>query len=224
MCRDIYFKNRIIRRNKIQSTFENNDNYRVSIFQNDWLKRKNEVFTAYINKIDQAKKEIVIVSSYFLPGKKLIKALKKAAKNGVKIKLILSGISDIPLARKASCYLYSKLLRCNIEVYEWNKSILHGKTAVIDAAWTTVGSFNLNNLSSFASIEMNVGIESEKFAENYLEHLKGIIAKCERISPETLQVKYGIISKITNCISYWITRAIEIIITYFPHKRFRKFY
>ncbi len=224
LCRDIYFKNRIIRRKKIESTYQNDAINRISVLQNDWLKRKNEVFKSYINKINTAEKEIIIVSSYFLPGKSLINALKKASQKGVKIKLILSGISDVPMARRASCHLYSKLLRYNIELYEWQKTVLHGKIAVIDTNWTTIGSFNLNNLSSFASIEMNVAIESEGFAKDYLVHLNEIIAQCERITPETLKLTYGLPSKLNNWISYWISRTVEIIVTYLPHKRFRKFY
>jgi cardiolipin synthase len=224
LCRDIYFKNRIIRRKEIKSVFETSGGTTIKVLQNDWLKRKNEIFKAYINKIHNAEKEIVILSSYFLPGKRLTNALKKASRKGVKVKLILSGISDVPLARKASCYLYAKLLRYNIELFEWKKSVLHGKIAVIDTNWTTIGSFNLNNLSSYASIEMNVGIDSAEFANTYLIHLNEIIAQCDEITPETLKVKYGLTSKFANWVSYWTTRTIEIMVTYFPHKRFRKFY
>lgn len=224
LCRDIYFKNRIIRRKEIKSVFENPQESTIKVLQNDWLKRKNEIFKTYINKINTAEKEIVIVSSYFLPGKKLINTLKNASQNNVSIKLILSGISDVPMARRASCHLYSKLLRYNIELYEWKKSVLHGKIAVIDSNWTTIGSFNLNNLSSFASIEMNVGIDSAEFAKEYLVHLNEIIAQCDRITPETLKLTHGLTSKFTNWVSYWVSRTAEIIVTYIPHKRFRKFY
>ncbi|TRX28607.1 hypothetical protein FNW25_04250 [Flavobacterium franklandianum] len=224
LCRDIYFKNRIIRRKEITSIFDKGEVNSISVLQNDWLKRKNEIFKTYINKISTAEKEIVIVSSYFLPGKRLINALKKASQKGVIIKLILSGISDVPMARRASCHLYSKLLRFNIELYEWKKSVLHGKIAVIDGNWTTIGSFNLNNLSSFASIEMNVAIDSEDFATNYLLHLNEIIAQCDRITPETLKLTHVLTSKLTNWFSYWISRTAEIIVTYIPHKRFKKFY
>ncbi len=224
LCRDLFFKNRIIRRKEIKSVFENSAKTTIKVLQNDWLKRKNEVFKAYINKISTAQKEIIIVSSYFLPGKKLAKTLKKASQKGVKIKLILSGISDIPMARRASCHLYSKLLGYNIELYEWKKSVLHGKIAVIDSNWTTIGSFNLNNLSSYASIEMNVGIDSTEFAQEYLIHLHEVIAQCDEITLETLKINYGLTSKLANWFSYWTTRTIEIIVTYFPHKRFIKLY
>lgn len=224
LCSDIYFKNRIIRRKKISSSYVNSAIASVSVLQNDWLKRKNEVFKTYINKINTAQKEIIIVSSYFLPGKKLIRTLKKASQNKVSIKLILSGMSDVPMVKRASCHLYSKLLQYNIELYEWKKTVLHGKTAIIDKNWTTIGSFNLNNLSSFASIEMNVAIDSEEFAKEYALHLQEIINQCEKITPETLKSTYSLSSKFNNWLSYWISRTVEIMVTYFPHKRFRKFY
>jgi cardiolipin synthase len=128
------------------------------------------------------------------------------------------------MARRASCHLYSKLLRYNIELYEWKSSILHGKSAVIDSNWTTIGSFNLNNLSSFASIEMNVGIHSTEFSNNYLLHLDQIMAQCQRITPESLELSDSLFSKFSNWLSYWITRTIEIIVTYLPHKRFKGLY
>ncbi len=224
LCLNIYYRKKRINRQKITSVYNEVEEATVTILQNDWLKRKTEISAAYIKSFRNAKEEIVIVGSYFLPGRRLINALKKASKNKVKIKLILSGISDLPMARRASCYLYAKLLRHKIELYEWEKSILHGKTAVVDKKWTTIGSFNLNNLSSFASIEMNVGIDSEEFAKEYLLHLDTIMAQCKRITPETLTKTDGLASKLINWSSYWITRIIEIIITYLPHKRFMKLY
>ena len=224
LCLDIYFRKRHLNRRGIASVVYNNSEVAVSILQNDWLKRKNEIYRAYLKSIGYAKKEIVIVGSYFLPGRRLVASLKKASQNNVKIKLILSGISDVPMARRASCHLYTKLLRYNIELYEWKSSILHAKVAVVDHSWTTIGSFNLNNLSSFASIEMNVGINSAKFANNYLSHLNEIMTQCERITTESLELRDGLPTKLLNWVCYWATRIIEIIVTYLPLKRFKILY
>jgi cardiolipin synthase len=224
LCWNIYFRKRRVSRKKIASVIYHDEEVSTSVLQNDWLKRKNEIYKAYIKSIGDAKKEIVIVGSYFLPGRKLVATLKKASDKNVKIKLILSGISDIPMARRAGCHLYSKLLRYNIELYEWKLSVLHGKTAVVDGNWTTIGSFNLNNLSSFGSIELNVGIHSFEFSNNYLLHLNQIITQCERITPESLELRDGTYTKFINWLSYWATRIIEIVITYLPHKRFRRLY
>ena len=160
ICRNFYFKKRKVRKSKIEATIFDKEPIAVRILQNDWLNRKNEVQKEYVRSISNAQKEIVIVGSYFFPGRKIAWALKKASKRNVPITLIVSGISDLPFLRSASLYLYSLLLKYNIEIYEWNKSVLHGKAAVIDRKWTTIGSFNMNNLSSFRSIALIIESKS----------------------------------------------------------------
>jgi cardiolipin synthase len=220
LCTDIYFKKRHFQNKKIKSSFPFEEDGMVRILQNDWLKGKNEICDGYIKSIRNAKTEIIIVGSYFLPGIRIIRALKKASKNKVKIKLILSGKSDLPLTRRATCFLYDKLLKYNIELYEWDQSILHGKVAVIDGNWTTIGSFNLNNLSSYGSLEMNVEINSSLFSKMFQAHLIKIIAQCQSITPDSLKIKNNLLTKSINFLSYCITRIIEIIVTYTPYKRF----
>ncbi|PWA07397.1 phospholipase D-like domain-containing protein [Flavobacterium psychrotolerans] len=223
-CKDLYYKDKPLQIKKLKFAIYDNEKRTIGLLQNDWLKRKNEICNAYIKSFRNAKKEIIIVGSYFLPGKRLTKALKKASKNKVKIKLILSGISDVPLLRRATYHIYSSLLKHNIELYEWDKSVLHGKAAVVDNYWTTIGSFNLNNLSSYGSIEMNVEINSIDFSNAFMENLNQIIAQCQRITPESLKKRNNVSSNFINWLSYWISRLILITVTYFPYKRFKKFY
>jgi cardiolipin synthase len=219
-CKANYSKKKSALRKTILPTFEAEEKVMIQILQNDWLNRKSEISEAYIQAVSEAKQKVIIVGSYFLPGRKLTNALLEASKSKVKIQLILSGVSDLPMTRRASCYLYSKLLRHNIELYEWNQSILHGKAMVVDSSWSTIGSFNLNNLSSYASIEMNVGIESPAFASLFEKELQEILLQCQKITPKTFQTRNTIRSKINNALSYYITRGIEIIVTYLPYKRF----
>ena len=220
LCRDKYFKKRELKKTKIKSTFQIQNDTSVRILQNDWLKGKNEICDGYIKSIRQAKKEIIIIGSYFLPGIRIIQALKKASKNKVTIKLILSGKSDLPMTRRATCFLYDKLLKYNIELYEWDQSVLHGKVAVIDENWSTIGSFNLNNLSSYGSLEMNVEIRSRSFSSEFRTHLNGVISQCQSITKESLKTKTTIMTKFINLFSYVITRMIELVVTYTPYKRF----
>ena len=220
LCRDKYFKKRELKNTKIKSTFQIQNDTSVRILQNDWLKGKNEICDGYIKSIRQAKKEIIIIGSYFLPGIRIIQALKKASKNKVTIKLILSGKSDLPMTRRATCFLYNKLLNYNIELYEWDQSVLHGKVAVIDGNWSTIGSFNLNNLSSYGSLEMNIEIGSVSFSTQFRTHLNGIIAQCQRVTKESLKTKTTVMTKFINLISYVITRIVELVVTYTPYKRF----
>lgn len=219
-CKANYSKKKSALRKIIPPLFEAEEKVTIQILQNDWLNRKSEISEAYIQSIGNAKEKVIIVGSYFLPGRKLTQALLETSKNKVKIQLILSGVSDMPMMRRASCHLYSKLLKHDIELYEWNQSVLHGKAMVVDGSWSTIGSFNLNNLSSYASIEINVGIESTAFATFFEEELQQILLQCQKITPESFLTRNTTITIITNALSYYITRVIEIIVTYLPYKRF----
>ncbi|WP_051364236.1 phospholipase D-like domain-containing protein [Flavobacterium limnosediminis] len=194
----------------------------AKLLQNDWLRRKNEIQSSYLKSIQMAQTEIIIVCGYFLPGRKLTQTLKKAAERKVRILLILSGISDVPLVKSAISFYYAFLLRNNIELYEWNQSILHGKSAVVDRKWTTIGSFNLNHLSSHASIETNVGIHSVPFAEMYQKHLEDIISQCNQITSESFQPQNKLLPRFKQWISYYIVRFFETLLTFLPYNRFLK--
>ncbi|WP_281239896.1 phospholipase D-like domain-containing protein [Flavobacterium praedii] len=220
LCQNIYFKQKRTQRIKFLSVPYFDNGTTVRILQNDWLKRNNEIAKAYVKSIQKAQKEILIVGCYFLPGRRLTKVLKKAARRGVKIKLILSGISDIPMMKRATCHLYSSFLRNNIELYEWNVSVLHGKVALVDTKWATIGSFNLNHLSSYGSIETNVEIESKLFAKTLESDLKNVISKCEKITPETIRQKSNTFIRMANWFSYQFVRTTLKIMTYLPYNRF----
>jgi cardiolipin synthase len=224
LCQNIYFKHKRTQSIKTQTVSYLDKETIVSILQNDWLKRNNEIAIAYVKSILKAQNEIVIVGCYFLPGRRFTKVLKKAAKRGVKIKLILSGISDIPLMRNATCHLYSSFLQNNIELYEWNASVLHGKVALVDNEWATIGSFNLNHLSSYASIETNVAITSTKFAKTLASDLNTVISQCEKITYETIKRKSNLFTIIINWFAYQLIRTTLILITYLPYNRFMNKY
>tara|TARA_R110000868_G_scaffold20539_2_gene86847 strand:+ start:6294 stop:7448 length:1155 start_codon:yes stop_codon:yes gene_type:complete len=221
LCRDLFFKKKYFFKRKIESVFNSGEETAVSILQNDWLKSKNEIYNAYIDAFTHAEKEITIVGSYFLPGRRLNNVIKKAAKNKVKIRLILSGKSDVPLSRRETYHIYSTLLAHNIELYEWNKTMLHGKAAIVDNYWTTIGSFNLNNLSCYGSLEMNVAIKSIPFSNTFQDHLDEIISQSHRITSKSL-IKDNFISSLKNYLSYWTARFILNFVTYFPNKKFKK--
>ena len=222
LCRNFYLKKRRNKRRTIQSDFYNENGTSVKILRNDWLKQRNEICNAYINALKKADKEVIIVASYFLPGRRLFNALKKGAKKGVKIKIILSGVSDLPIVMQATNYLYSSLLNQGIELFEWKKSVLHGKLMVVDSKWSTIGSFNLNHLSSYGSIEMNAEINSPKFSAKLYTHLVDVMEQSEKITFETLKIRNEIFARLKNWFAYRLIRIALIIVTYFPYKRFLK--
>jgi cardiolipin synthase len=222
LCSDYFFKKGSSK--KIPPVLHSAGSALVGILQNDWLQQKTEVCDAYTNAFIHAEKEIVIVGSYFLPGNRLAKALKKACKRGIKTTVILAGISDVPLVRRATEHLYSSFLDDHMRIYEWNKSVVHGKTAVVDNKWSTVGSFNLNSLSCYGSIEMNVEVHSVEFAENLRAGFEMVISECSEITKGSLRQRDGILNKLGNWISYQMVRTTMLFLTFLPHLRFLKNY
>ncbi|SDD88398.1 cardiolipin synthase [Pricia antarctica] len=222
LCSDYYFKERSSK--KIKPVLHSAGKAFVGIIQNDWLKGKTEVCDAYTNAILRAEKEIIIIGSYFLPGRRLAKALKKAGKKKVKITIILAGISDVPMVRRAAAHLYSSFLRHNMTVYEWNKSVVHGKAAVVDNEWSTIGSFNLNSLSCYGSIEINVEIYSQSFAEIMRNDFDQVIEQCSEVTINTLKKKASVIDKLANWGAYHLVRTTILFLTFLPHLRVFKNY
>ncbi|WP_163999628.1 phospholipase D-like domain-containing protein [Pyxidicoccus caerfyrddinensis] len=101
----------------------------------------------YLSAIDGAQREVVLAHAYFLPDMRFVRALKQAARRGVKVSLLLAGRSDVVFARAATMRLYREFLRAGVGIYEWTASTLHAKAAVVDGEKLLVGSFNLDPLS-----------------------------------------------------------------------------
>jgi cardiolipin synthase len=163
----------------------------VRFRRNDWIKRKNEIHSSYVESIVKAESSITIVASYFLPGKNFRKLLSKAASRGVKIKIILAGKSDISSVRLAENYLYDFYIRNNIELYEWQNSVMHGKAMIVDNTWATIGSYNLNFLSHYVSIELNADIIDPVFIRTFAAHIDEITDTC----CSYIKIKKGEVSK-----------------------------
>ncbi len=151
---------------------------------NDWVRRKREITRSYLEQFQHAEKNILICCSYFLPGRLLRKKIAQARKRNVRIRLILTGVSDVPLAKAAERHLYRWMLERGIEIYEYQSNVLHAKAATIDDHWTTIGSYNLNEISALASLEANLDVKDQNFALVTRLLLEEVIRKdCKRIDP-----------------------------------------
>jgi cardiolipin synthase len=137
-------------------------------------------------------------------------------KRGVKVKVILAGKSDVALSKNAERYLYDYLLRKKIEIYEYQKTILHTKISVCDRQIVTIGSFNVNNISAYASLELNLDIKSKDFG-NYIEdELDKIITKdCIYITAENYKSSTNIFRRLWHKVSYMIVNWILTIFTFY---------
>jgi len=147
----------------------------VRVLQNDWLRRRIEISRMYKDEIRHAKDEIFIVASYFLPGSSLRRLIRKASERGVKITLVTGEFSDVSLFKPATMYLYNWLFRNKVEIYEWKPSVLHGKMAIFDQKHATVGSYNINALSDYGSIELNALVLDDAFAAKIQALVKKLV-------------------------------------------------
>lgn len=111
-----------------------------------------------------ARHRLWLTDAYFVGGSSYVQALVAAAKDGVDVRLLVPGSSDLPLVRNLSRASYRPLLSGGVRVYEWNGTMLHAKTAVADGHWARVGSTNLNVASWLGNWELDVAVEDDVFA------------------------------------------------------------
>ncbi|MGB5007966.1 MAG: phospholipase D-like domain-containing protein [Ferruginibacter sp.] len=194
---------------------------KVIMRRNDWVRQKNEISSTYIHMLRYAQTNITILCSYFLPGKLIRRLIRNAARRGVKIKLISAGHSDIKLAKYAERWMYDWLLRNNIELYEYQPAVLHAKVAVCDSQWFTIGSYNINNISAYASIELNLDVHHAAGAvqmEATLQHF--IENDCTAITLEKHLHSKNIIKQFARWSAYEFIRLAFFLITfYYKQKR-----
>jgi cardiolipin synthase len=177
----------------------------LRILVNDWVYRRWQITRQYAELTKNAKTEITIINSYFFPRKTFMKQLVAAANRGVRVRLILPKFSDWPSYILASEFLYQYFLKNGVEIYLWNKSILHGKLATIDENWATVGSFNLNYTSYQQNLEMNINIYSEEFTSKLNDDIeKLIIAGCEKLDARDFVKKCSLKTKLLRLFYYII--------------------
>lgn len=190
------------------------DECEIGVLVNDWVGRRQEITRAYLNMLREARSHVVIMTSYFMPGYHFRKSLKAAAKRGVKVQMILTEDSDVPAAKYAERYMYDWLFRNNIEIWEYQKNVLHGKIAVADRKWATVGSYNVNNLSAYASIELNLEVMDEVLVSNIEKHLQDILANdCKQITPRTYKKQVNVFTRLLQAIAYNMFRFMLFIFT-----------
>ena len=185
------------------------DNVKVKVLQNHWYRNKIEILKSYRSAFKHAQERMIIMASYFLPGRNERKLLRNASRRGVDIKIVLSAESDAPVFKRATSFLYDFILRNNIKIFEYLPSNLHAKVATVDGKWSTIGSYNLNHLSDYGSIEMNANILDTTFSEQFEELLLEIIEKdCRQVTLEEFIQHKTWHSQLSGWLSYQMIRIL----------------
>jgi cardiolipin synthase A/B len=136
--------------------------------------------TTGLYRLDQliaalARTSLWLTDAYYLGATPYVQALRSAAMDGVDVRLLVPGSTDIPVLRAASRAGYYPLLEAGVRVFEWNGPMIHAKTAVADGRWARVGSTNLNLASWVGNYELDVAVDDEEFStameDMYLQDL-----------------------------------------------------
>lgn len=183
----------------------------IQTLVNDWMRYKNEIYRSYLVAIRNSKKSITLMATYFIPGKKILKELARASKRGVKVNLVFCSVSDHPMISKVEQYFYGWYLQNDFHIYEWSESVMHGKIALVDDYWVSIGSYNHNYISRYGNLEINFEITDKHFAEIIKSEFNHVISKCRKVDVSVYQTKYTLLDKSMNMIIYLLTNIITFI-------------
>jgi cardiolipin synthase len=127
--------------------------------------------TAGLFRMDQlvaaiARRSLWLTDAYFVGVSPYVQALRAAARDGVDVRLLIPRSTDLPFLRPLSRGGFRPLLEAGVRIFEWNGSMLHAKTAVVDGRWSRIGSSNLNVASFLSNYELDVAIDDEGVARS----------------------------------------------------------
>ncbi|MGQ0708212.1 MAG: cardiolipin synthase ClsB [Rhodoferax sp.] len=147
------------------------DGVRAQLALRDNVRNRSRIEHTYLRSIMGARSEVLIANAYFLPGGRLRQALVQAARRGVRVRLLVQGRYEYFMQYHAARPVFHELLRAGIEIWEYRAGFLHAKVAVVDSAWSTVGSSNLDPLSMLLAREANIVVEDARFARQLRDRL-----------------------------------------------------
>jgi cardiolipin synthase len=135
-----------------------------------------------------ARRSLWLTDAYFVGVSLYVQALRAAAKDGVDVRLLIPNATDLPVVRSLSRAGYRSLLEAGVRIFEWNGSMLHAKTAVVDGRFCRVGSSNLNMASFIGNYELDVAVEDQNIAQQMEEMYRRDLANATEIQLERNRV------------------------------------
>jgi cardiolipin synthase len=172
----------------------------------DNLRHRRDIEDAYLDAITGARREVVLACAYFLPGRRFRHALMDAARRRVRVIVLLQGKVEYVLLHYATQALYGSLIAAGVHIFEYRRSFLHAKVAVVDNQWATVGSSNIDPFSLMLAREANVVVRHSGFAKELRESLDLAMAHGGvEIRLEDLK-KRSLLARVANWLAYSAVR------------------
>lgn len=174
----------------------------------------------YLAALTDAREKVVLAHAYFLPDTGFVRALKRAARRGVEVNLLLAGRSDVPFARAATMRLYRTLLLAGVRIHEWTDTTLHAKAAVVDGGRLLVGSFNLDPLS-LVNLETLVEVEDPDVAAQATRWMEQHLSGARPVGLEDC-ARSGLQRWLLDVVGLAVARLSERIATFMGSRRMRR--
>lgn len=168
----------------------------------------HSVRRGYRQIIGNATASIDLAMGYFYPHGRLLRALKRSARHGVRVRILLPQRSDVPLARWAARGLYGRLLRAGIEVWEYKPAMMHAKMAIIDDT-LIAGSANLDIRSGRINYELVAVVRDEALAGQARSDFEADLADSDRVTFEEWRMR-PLVQRVMERISYWLLARLDI--------------
>ncbi len=144
-------------------------------------RHRRSIHREYLVRITGAKKSVDIANSYFVPDRSVRGALFRAVARGVRVRVVLPEHSDVQIVQYAAEALFDTLLRHGVELYLMPGPMMHSKTAIIDRAFVTIGSYNLDERSWRKNLEINLAVEDQAFASHVARWFDHDVGQARRI-------------------------------------------
>jgi cardiolipin synthase len=169
--------------------------------------QRDAIERQYRAAIHAARHDVIIASAYFFPGYRLLRAMRRAVRRGVRVRLVLQGQPDMKIVKHAAELLHGQLVRAGVEIYEYCKRPLHAKVALVDDEWSTIGSSNLDPLSLSLNLEANVMIRDKAFAADVRARLERLIRDdCHQLEADEVKVRHAGWRLLLDTLAYHVTR------------------
>jgi len=165
------------------------------------------MYTMFLLAMSSARQSIYITNPYFLPDDRMTRALTEAARRGVRVALLLPGAIDNRIVRHASRAGFGELFESGVEIYEYEAGLLHAKTMVIDGAWATIGSTNLDTRSFALNEEVNLVVYSHDVAVRLEQVFADDLGYAHRLDPRTWR-RRGVVDRLLELLSLPIRREL----------------
>ena len=148
------------------------------VIENTKRRQRGAFRRTYLHVIKHARDSVMIENAYFLPERRVRRALARAVRRGVKVSIIVPGHSDVKMVEYASDYVLRRLAKRGVEILRWQGPMMHAKTAVVDGMWSTIGSYNFDAQSRFNNLEVTLEILDPKLGAEMVEEFNESRANC----------------------------------------------